>query len=65
MEIFGRTSLLINEVQAYGIESLKYILYLRGVFKTWGVRKGSSRLDAPGQKMLAEMLEFARPHLRT
>ena len=64
MDVFGKTSLLINEVQAYGIESLKYILYLRGVFKTWRVRKGGARLDAAGQKMLSEMLEFARPRLK-
>jgi dihydrodipicolinate synthase/N-acetylneuraminate lyase len=64
MEVFSKTSMLINEVQAYGIESLKYILLLRGVFKTWHVRKGGGKLDAAGRKMLTEMLEFARPHLR-
>ena len=64
MEVFGKTSLLINEVQGYGIESLKYILQLRGVFKTWHVRKGGGRVDAAGRKMLADLLEFARPNLR-
>lgn len=64
MEVFGKTSLLINEVQAYGIESLKYILHLRGVFKNWRVRKGGGHLDDAGRKILAEMLEFARPLLR-
>ena len=60
MEVFGRTSLLINEVQAYGIESLKYILHLRGVFTTWNVRKSGGKLDDAAKKMLAQMLAFAR-----
>ena len=38
MEAFGRALLFVTEVQVYGIESLKYILYLRGVFKTYHVR---------------------------
>ncbi len=59
MEIFGRTSLLINEVQAYGIESLKYILHLRGIFPTWNVRKGGGKMDAAASRMLSEMMTFA------
>ena len=64
MEVFGKTLMLVTEVQAYGIESIKYILHLRGVFKTWSVRKGGGKLDADAKKMLAAMLEFARPNLR-
>jgi 4-hydroxy-tetrahydrodipicolinate synthase len=32
MEIFGRISMLVSAISVYGIESLKYILELRGVF---------------------------------
>jgi 4-hydroxy-tetrahydrodipicolinate synthase len=37
-EMFGRTLLLVVEVTTYGIESLKYILHLRGVFPTYQLR---------------------------
>jgi 4-hydroxy-tetrahydrodipicolinate synthase len=39
MDLFGKALLFITEVQVYGIESLKYILQLRGVFKTHTVRR--------------------------
>jgi uncharacterized protein (DUF1684 family) len=46
MAMQGRTLLYITEAMSHGPESLKYILYLRGVFKAYGVReqhgKGSS-----------------------
>jgi 4-hydroxy-tetrahydrodipicolinate synthase len=37
-EMFGRTLLLVVEVTTYGIESLKYILHLRGIFPTYHLR---------------------------
>jgi 4-hydroxy-tetrahydrodipicolinate synthase len=83
MDLFGKTLLFITEVQVYGIESLKYILQLRGVFKTSGSRRGGGPGGAPGARMLAagglqsrgqldddarkvlkELLEYCRPHLR-
>jgi len=53
MELFGQTLLFVTEVQVYGIESLKYILYLRGVFKTYGVRRNPGPGGAPGPALLA------------
>ena len=39
MEMHGRTLLLLTEMGIYGTDAMKYILYLRGVFKTYNVRK--------------------------
>jgi dihydrodipicolinate synthase/N-acetylneuraminate lyase len=69
IETFGRTLLFINEVQVYGVESLKYILELRGVFKTHSVRRqgggeAKSRFDETGKKMVAKLVEWARPWFR-
>ena len=65
-EMFGRASVLIGEVGAYGIESLKYILYLRGVFHTWSTREKApaSRLDETGKQVLREILDLYKPYLR-
>jgi dihydrodipicolinate synthase/N-acetylneuraminate lyase len=37
VEIYGNATILINEVSTYD-EGMKYILYLRGVFKTYNLR---------------------------
>jgi len=39
LEAFGDASILINEIGAYGLESMKYILCLRNVFKTYRTRE--------------------------
>ena len=39
LEIFGRTSMPINEISSYGLESLQYILLRRGVFKLMAFAK--------------------------
>jgi hypothetical protein len=68
MEVFAKAALFITEVGAYGIEALKYILYLRGVFKTYGTRERqremSQVLDSTGKQVLREMLDFVKPWLR-
>ncbi len=77
MDVFGKAAMLINEVGAYGMESLKYILCLRGVFKTYRTREpqqktappaggleGRVRLDDAGKQALREMLDFVKPYLR-
>lgn len=77
MDVFGKAAMLINEVGAYGLESLKYILCLRGVFKTYRTREaqqktappaggleGRVRLDDAGKQALREMLDFVKPYLR-
>jgi 4-hydroxy-tetrahydrodipicolinate synthase len=68
MEVFAKATLFITEVGAYGMEALKYILYLRGVFKTYGTRERqremSQVLDSTGKQVLREMLDFVKPWLR-
>ena len=76
MDLFGKALLFITEVQVYGIESLKYILFLRGVFKTYTVRRTTgdppaasglqtrAQLDDEGKQVLEEILEYVRPYLR-
>lgn len=75
---FGNAAILINEVTAYD-EGLKYILYLRGVFKTYQLRdhapdgtiasspnalKNGTPLDETGKQVLKELLDLMKPHLK-
>jgi dihydrodipicolinate synthase/N-acetylneuraminate lyase len=54
MDMHGRTLLLLTEAGIYsGYEPFKYILYLRGVFKTYGVRKASTPGFAAAAKAAA------------
>lgn len=65
MERFARAALFITEIGAYGIEALKYILYLRGVFKTYRTREPAHfPLDDTGKQVLRQMLDFVKPYLR-
>ncbi|MEO8661324.1 MAG: dihydrodipicolinate synthase family protein [Bryobacteraceae bacterium] len=76
LEIFGHISMLVAEVSVYGIESLKYILQLRGVFKTFHTREArrnpqsdpsiglDGRLDEKGKETIRLMLEEAKPWLK-
>jgi len=76
IEVFGRTSMLIAEVSVYGIESLKYILYLRGVFKAYKVRSVPNnspspvsvgldgRMDEGARQVIREMLDYLKPWLK-
>jgi hypothetical protein len=68
MDMFGRAAVLIQEISAYGMESMKYMLCLRGVFKTYRTReapKGSRAvLDDRSKQVLREMLDLMKPHLR-
>ena len=52
MDVFSKALLFITEIQVYGIESLKYILYRRGVFKTYRVRQ-SRQQSAPSTSIMA------------
>lgn len=66
MEMFGRISMLISEVNVYGIPSLKYILQLRGVFQNSRTREnGNSLLDEKGRGIIRQMIEEIKPWLRT
>ncbi len=62
----GKALLFVSEVQAYGLQALKYVLQLRGVFRTDSVRGKDARvaLDDAGRKTLRTMLEAAKPYLR-
>lgn len=69
MEMFGRTLLLVTEVQVYGVESLKYVLELRGVFRNHKGRtqaglESRGRLDDAGRAVLREMVDYLRPWFR-
>jgi 4-hydroxy-tetrahydrodipicolinate synthase len=69
-EMFGRTLLLVVEVMTYGIESLKYILHLRGVFPTYHVRarraQSGSVAAGPGSGLTSrvELDGSAKEHLQ-
>jgi 4-hydroxy-tetrahydrodipicolinate synthase len=67
MDVFGKAAILINEISAYGMESIKYLLCLRGVFKTYRTREGagkSTELDERSKQVLAEMLQLMKPYFR-
>ncbi|HWB99414.1 MAG TPA: dihydrodipicolinate synthase family protein, partial [Bryobacteraceae bacterium] len=68
LDRFGRASLLVQEVSTYGIESLKYLLVLRGVFKNYRMRQpgegNRAALDDTSRKVLRELLDLIRPSLR-
>jgi hypothetical protein len=67
---FGNAAILIHEVSAYE-DGMKYILELRGVFRTHHLRPRKSGapsqrflLDDTGKQVLREMLDLMKPHLR-
>src|SRR4051794_4158323 len=67
---FGNAAVLINEVSAYA-DGMKYILELRGVFKTHALRSRSGTapeqrflVDETGKKVLRETLDLMKPVLR-
>jgi 4-hydroxy-tetrahydrodipicolinate synthase len=69
MDAFSKAAMLITEVGPYGIEALKYILYLRGVFKTYQARSAPGRkprsgLDENGKQTIRAMLDYLKPYLR-
>ena len=66
MEDLSRISLLVNQVSAYGMPSLKYILHLRGVFPNWRCRGKADdpHFDAQAQRSIRETYEFAHKLLK-
>ncbi len=67
MEDLSRISLLVNQVSAYGLPSLKYMLYLRGVFPNWRCRGKADdpHFDAEAQRSVKETYEFAHKLLKS
>ena len=66
MEDLSRISLLVNQLSAYGMPSIKYILHLRGVFPNWRCRgrADDAHFDAEAQRSIRETYEFARKLLK-
>ena len=67
MEDLSRMSLLVNQVTAYGLPSLKYLLHLRGVFPNWKCRGKAEdpHFDAEAQRSIKETYEFAHKLLKS
>lgn len=72
LEMFGNAAVLINEISVYA-DGMKYILHLRGVFKTYGSRQRPNEiagaanrtlLDETGKQVLREILDLMKPQLR-
>jgi 4-hydroxy-tetrahydrodipicolinate synthase len=53
LAMHGRTLLILTEMLSHGPESMKYILYLRGVFKTYGVRSQRNASLSSAAKLAA------------
>jgi 4-hydroxy-tetrahydrodipicolinate synthase len=66
LDLFEKAELLIPEVEAYGVASLKYLLCLRGVFTTYAVRGKDSAapLDDSAKKTLRDLARFANPYFK-
>ena len=65
VEIFGNAAVLLQEISAYGMESNKYMLCLRGVFKNMRVRQPEkNKLDETGKRVLRDMLDLMKPYLK-
>jgi 4-hydroxy-tetrahydrodipicolinate synthase len=66
MDMFSKVLLLVTEVQAFGLPSMKYILQLRGVFPNTKCRlQGGAPLDDQAQKSIRETYEFVKPYLKS
>jgi dihydrodipicolinate synthase/N-acetylneuraminate lyase len=66
MEDLSRISLLVNQLSAYGMPSMKYILHLQGVFPNWRCRGKADdpHFDAEAQRSIRETYEFAHKLLK-
>ena len=63
LDMFSKAMLFITQAQAYGLASLSYILYLRGLFQNWKVRNPNQRpLDEASQAALRRTYEHLKPY---
>ena len=63
-DLFAKTLLLVTQVSAYGIASLKYILELRGVFRNSVCRsEAQNLLDDDARHSLKATFEYVQPLL--
>ena len=77
LDEFARANLFISEVKEYGVDAVKYILELRGVFKNHLMRQrpagggegkgtldANTKVDEQAKQYLAEVLRHVTPYLR-
>ncbi len=65
-DLFSKTLLLVEQVSAYGISSLKYVLELRGVFRNSLCRSEKQDfLDTEARRSIRETFEYVQPLLRS
>jgi 4-hydroxy-tetrahydrodipicolinate synthase len=67
VDLFSKAIVFVPEAQVYGIQALKYILYLRGVFPRFDVRIRDAKapFDESAQRALREMYESLKPSLKS
>jgi len=53
MAMHARTLLILTEMLSHGFEAMKYVLYLRGVFKTYGIRRQGEKGLSSTAKLVA------------
>jgi dihydrodipicolinate synthase/N-acetylneuraminate lyase len=65
-ELWARSLALLSTVDVYGLEAVKYMLHLRGVFPNTRLRaeRKGPPLDAEAKRAIAELLENVKPWLR-
>ncbi|MCB9386158.1 MAG: dihydrodipicolinate synthase family protein [Bryobacterales bacterium] len=65
IDVFSKIMLFVTQFGAYGLESLSYVLHLRGVFPNWKVRSPRQNpMDAQAMEALERSYEFVKPYLR-
>jgi 4-hydroxy-tetrahydrodipicolinate synthase len=62
LDRFSKVMLLVTLAQAYGLQSVKYILHLRGVFKNFRCRgrAAAESFDTEAQRSIRETFEFVK-----
>lgn len=67
MDRFAKVMLLVTQITAYGLPSIKYLLELRGVFPNHVCRSAAknSAFDDEAKQTLKQTMEYVRPLLRT
>jgi len=64
----ARSLLFVMMAENYGLESIKYVLHLRGVFPNWKVRskgKAGVAFDEPAMQTARDLVDAMRPYFKT
>ncbi len=65
IDAFSKIMLFVTQFGAYGLESLSYVLHLRGVFPNWKIRsERKNPMDKQAMEALERSYEFVKPYLR-